>query len=203
MLTCPCHVKLMDTTYNTFGKDLTTLFLTTPEVLTQLHCILLYWNLKMLVNIAVEYTMIVDMDTLTMEYYKYMVSISVPMKVMYCMYVCVVPPPQMITQPKNTTAADPFGAQFTCSANGYGEIKIEWFNENKQENLPAKVIISEEHSLESVTSVLFIPHVTFEDEGGYFCSVKIGRVSTKSNIAYLEQISKYIVGLNMFISESA
>jgi len=52
------------------------------------------------------------------------------------------------------------------------------------------VIISEEHSLESVTSVLFIPHVTLQDEGGYFCSAKIGRVSTKSNIAYLDQISK-------------
>ena len=105
----------------------------------------------------------------------------------------VVPPPQIITQPKNTTAADPFGAHFTCSANGYGEIKIDWYNKNVQENLPAKVIISEEHSLESVTSVLFIPHVTLEDEGGYFCSVKIGKVSTKSNIAYLDQISKYII----------
>ena len=103
----------------------------------------------------------------------------------------LVPPPQIITQPKNTTAADPFGAHFTCSANGYGKITIDWYNENVQEDLPPKVIISEEHSLESVTSVLFIPHVTLEDEGGYFCSVKIGKVSTKSSIAYLDQISKY------------
>ena len=105
----------------------------------------------------------------------------------------IVPPPQIITQPKNTTAADPFGAHFTCSANGYGEIKIDWYNANVQANLAAKVIISEERSTESVTSVLFIPHVTLEDEGGYFCSVKIGRVSTKSNIAFLEAISKYII----------
>jgi len=74
--------------------------------------------------------------------------------------------------------------------NGYGKIKVDWYSANLQEDLPPKVIISEEHSLESVTSVLFIPHVTFQDEGGYFCSAKIGRVSVKSNIAYLDQISK-------------
>ncbi|XP_065894569.1 hemicentin-1-like [Dysidea avara] len=108
-----------------------------------------------------------------------------------------VPPPQIITQPKNTTAADPFGAHFTCSANGYGEIKIDWYNANVQANLAAKVIISEERSTESVTSVLFIPHVTLEDEGGYFCSVKIGRVSTKSNIAFLEAIISPMVTVEM------
>ena len=101
-----------------------------------------------------------------------------------------VPPPQILIQPENTTAADPFGAHFTCSANGYGEITIDWYNEIVQENLPSKVIISEEHTTERVTSILFIPHVTLEDEGGYFCSAKIGRVSTKSKIAYLNQISK-------------
>jgi len=105
----------------------------------------------------------------------------------------LVPPPQIIVQPQNTTAAEPFGAHFTCSANGYGTIKLEWYKANVQENLPSKVTISEEHSLEKVTSILFIPHVVLEDEGGYFCTAKIGRVSTKSNIAYLENIGEYII----------
>jgi len=109
----------------------------------------------------------------------------------------VVPPPQILTQPKNTTAADPFGAHFICSANGYGEIKIDWFSEKHHKNLPSKVIISEERSTESVTSILFIPHVTLEDEGGYFCSARIGRVSTKSNTAFLEEIGKNIICINI------
>ena len=108
------------------------------------------------------------------------------------MHVVLVPPPQILMQPENTTAADPFGAHFTCSANGYGEIKIDWYSENEWQNLPSKVIISEEHTTERVTSILFIPHVTLEDEGGYFCAVKIGRVTTRSNIAYLKQTSKLV-----------
>ena len=110
----------------------------------------------------------------------------------------VVPPPQIIVQPQNTTAAEPFGAHFTCSANGYGKIKFDWYKANVQENLPSKVTISEERSSEKVTSTLFIPHVVLEDEGGYFCMAKIGKVSTKSNIAYLEEISECIINVLYF-----
>jgi len=107
----------------------------------------------------------------------------------------IVPPPEFLIQPKNTTAADPFGAHFTCSANGYGRLKINWFSTkfDVQKRLPSKVIISEERTSEKVNSILFIPNVTMEDEGGYFCSAKIRRVSTMSDIAFLEQISKLLL----------
>ena len=100
------------------------------------------------------------------------------------------PSPQIIQQPTNTTAADPFGVHFTCIANGYGKIEINWKNEIADKGIPSKAIITEEHSLESLTSTLFIPNVVLADEGGYYCSVHIGPVSTLSQIAYLQQICK-------------
>ena len=102
----------------------------------------------------------------------------------------LVPSPQILRQPTNTTAADPFGAHFTCVANGYGKIEIRWKNIIPGKRIPSKAIITEEHSRESVTSTLFIPNVVLADEGGYYCSVHIGSVSILSKTAYLQQISK-------------
>ena len=100
----------------------------------------------------------------------------------------IVPAPQIIKQPTNTTAAKPFGAHFTCTANGYGNIKILWKSINKDGTTPAKATITEERSLESVTSTLFIPDVVLADEGGYYCTAWIGRVSASSQTAYLQEI---------------
>ena len=55
--------------------------------------------------------------------------------------------------------------------------------------MPAKATITEERSLESVISTLFIPNVGLEDEGGYYCTAWIGLVSASSKTAYLGEIS--------------
>ena len=102
----------------------------------------------------------------------------------------LVPPPQILQQPINTTAALPFGAHFTCVANGYGKITIVWKNTDVSKHIPSKAIVTEERSPESVISTLFIPNVVLADEGGYYCSADIGLVSTLSQTAYLEEISK-------------
>ena len=100
------------------------------------------------------------------------------------------PAPQIIKQPTNTTAAKPFGAHFTCTANGYGTIKIFWKKATTTNGtIPAKAAITEERSLESVTSRLFIPNVILEDEGGYYCSAWIDLKSVSSKTAYLQEIS--------------
>ena len=93
-------------------------------------------------------------------------------------------------QPINTTAALPFGAHFTCVADGYGQIKINWKTTNVAKKIPSKAFITEERSPETVTSTMFIPDVVITDEGGYYCSVHIGLVSTLSQTAYLQEISK-------------
>ena len=100
------------------------------------------------------------------------------------------PAPQIIKQPVNTTAADPFGAHFSCTANGYGTIAITWSTENSKRGIPTKAIITEERSPESVTSMLFIPDVVLDDEGGYYCSAQIDLMNSLSQTAYLEEISK-------------
>ena len=104
------------------------------------------------------------------------------------MFLYTVPAPQIIKQPTNTTAAKPFGAHFTCTANGYGNIKILWKSAKKNDTMPAKVTVTEERSLESVTSTLFIPDVVIADEGGYYCTAWIDRVSASSHTAYLQEI---------------
>ena len=102
----------------------------------------------------------------------------------------LVPPPQILQQPINTTASLPFGAHFTCVANGYGKITIKWKSTDARKRIPSKAIVTEERSPESVNSTLFIPNVVLTDEGGYYCSVDIDLVSTLSQTAYLEKISK-------------
>jgi len=108
-------------------------------------------------------------------------------------WLCVihlVPAPQIIKQPVNISAADPFGAQFSCTANGYGIIEISWKARNVNRGVPTKAIITEERSPESVTSTIFIPDIVLEDEGGYYCSAQIGLVAVSSQTAYLEEICK-------------
>ena len=109
--------------------------------------------------------------------------------VVLCTYL-IAPAPQIIKQPVNTTAADPFGAHFSCTANGYGKIEITWNTENSKRGVPRKAIVTEERSPESVTSMIFIPDVALEDEGGYYCSARIGLLNALSQTAYLQEISK-------------
>jgi len=108
-------------------------------------------------------------------------------------FLFLAPPPRVTQQPTNTSAADPFGAHFTCVAIGFGTITIYWKKVNAiDKEIPSKAIISEERSLESVNSTLFIPNVILADEGGYYCSVHVGRVCTVSDTAYLDKISMSI-----------
>ena len=44
--------------------------------------------------------------------------------------------------------------------------------------------------------MMFIPDVVLEDEGGYYCSARIGLVNALSQTAYLEEISKYVIYLH-------
>ena len=112
----------------------------------------------------------------------------------------IAPAPQIIKQPTDTTAAKPFGAHFTCTANGYGKIRILWNTKTHNGTMPAKATITEERSLESVTSTLFIPDVVVADEGGYYCTAWISLVSTSSVTAYLQEIGMKINMYNSMIN---
>ena len=74
-------------------------------------------------------------------------------------FILLAPTPQIIKEPVSISAADPFGAHFSCAANGYGTIEITWRAENTKHGVPTKAIITEEQSPEYVTSTMFIPDV--------------------------------------------
>jgi len=92
---------------------------------------------------------------------------------------CVVTGPVIITHPTDTSAAAPFSAVFTCSAQAYGIISIEW---KGKDNLPSPVQVS---SPELTTSTLTIPNVTINDAGTYYCVVWANRQGAISDEAKL------------------
>jgi len=98
-------------------------------------------------------------------------------------YHCTVPPPHIITQPTDTSAATPFSGVFTCSAGGYGYLMIKWKRQNN--TLPEKINATQISSSEVTTSTLVIPNVTNHDVGNYYCLVQAGEKTNKSERAKL------------------
>ena len=93
--------------------------------------------------------------------------------------------PKIVTHPTDTSTGAPFGALFSCSAIGYGNLSIEW---KRSDNLdvPMKSFHSQMLSSKTIiTSTLFIPNVTEDDSGGYYCIGWIGMQASKSKTALL------------------
>jgi len=87
--------------------------------------------------------------------------------------------PRIITHPTDASAAAPFSAVFTCSAQAFGKISIEW---KGKDDLPSPVQVS---SPELTTSTLTIPNVTINDVGIYYCVVWANQKGSISNEAKL------------------
>jgi len=101
-----------------------------------------------------------------------------------------VPAPHIIVHPTNTSAAAPFSAVFTCSAEGYGDLNIRWRRKGVLfEKIPEKSKINQENHLNIATSKLVIPNVTDNDVGMYYCIVWANRTATSSFIANLKKSS--------------
>jgi len=84
----------------------------------------------------------------------------------------LVPGPQIITHPTDTSAAAPFSAMFTCSARGYGYLNITWYKNNKFYNtITDKSTIHQTSSIDTFTSTLVIYNVIEDDIGVYHCLV--------------------------------
>ena len=94
--------------------------------------------------------------------------------------------PDIIIHPVDTAAAAPFGGKFTCSARGYGSMSFDWIRIPSSFKLPAKSQITFESSLDVATSVLFIPNVTSDDAGEYYCIVWTNNKASRSNVAKLQ-----------------
>ena len=93
--------------------------------------------------------------------------------------------PHITIHPIDTAAAVPFGSYFICSAIGYGNMSFDWIRLPSGFMLPTKSQITFESSLDFATSVLFIPNVTRNDIGEYYCIVWANDKASRSNIAKL------------------
>ena len=101
-------------------------------------------------------------------------------------YVLLVPAPQIIIHPTDTSAAAPFSAVFTCSARGYGYLNITWFKNNKVYYvITDKSRIHQTSSMNVTSGTLVIHNVTEDDMGMYHCQVWASRTASQSRTANL------------------
>ena len=113
---------------------------------------------------------------------------------MHAMYIfTLVLAPRIVVHPISTAAAVPFGARFTCSARGYGDMSFDWLRLPEGFKIPAKSQIIYESSLDVATSVLFIPNVTSDDAGEYYCIVWTNNKASRSNVAKLQFSGMYVL----------
>ena len=107
------------------------------------------------------------------------------------MYFFTVPAPHIIVQPTSISAAAPFSAVFSCSAEGYGDLNIRWRRKGVLfGKIPEKSKINQENHLNIATSKLVIPNVTDNDVGMYYCIVWANnRTATSSWVANLKKSS--------------
>ena len=90
----------------------------------------------------------------------------------------------IVIQPTDSSAAVPFSAVFTCSAKAYGVLSFEWKRLNS--DLSQQSFTEMKRSLNSAISYLFIPNVTKDDEGEYYCDAWANNKASRSNIARLQ-----------------
>ena len=94
----------------------------------------------------------------------------------------LVPAPRIITHPADASVAAPFSAVFTCSAQGYEPIIIEW--KRRDSSIPSKANIKQINS-DIIVSTLTIANVTEVDAGTYYCIAWAGRKGSLSKEATL------------------
>ena len=101
------------------------------------------------------------------------------------MYFSLVMPPAVVGHPVNTSASAPFGAHFTCSGRAYGNVTIHWEKTGRKAHIPSKAYSNDQYSPDLTKSTLFIPNVTQDDEGGYYCFISAHNLFAKSPVAHL------------------
>ena len=98
----------------------------------------------------------------------------------------IVPGPDMITHPTDTSAAAPFSAVFTCSASAFGHINITWYKNNEAyKTIANKSNFTLTSSNNVSTSNLTILNVTMKDNGVYYCEAWANKRATQSRLVNL------------------
>jgi len=80
---------------------------------------------------------------------------------------CTAQAPRIIHHPVGTSAAAPFSAIFTCAAQGFGTVRIEW--KRSDSVIPNMANITQLNLHNVAISDLIIPSVNESDAGTYYC----------------------------------
>ncbi len=105
----------------------------------------------------------------------------------FFMFTFVVSSPIIIKQPDDVNVAVYNSASFMCAACGYGSIKIVWKRVNY--TLPITADVTEEESLNQLTSTLRISEIVGYYSGQYYCIAenKAGKVTSKVVNLHVQQ----------------
>ena len=104
-----------------------------------------------------------------------------------------VPLPTISEQPNNMTINVYESVSFKCTANGFGVLKIVW--KRVKHNMPVTAEVTEETSLNNITSILKITKIVGYYSGQYYCITESEVGEVISGIANL-----YVQGNNMLLS---
>ena len=105
----------------------------------------------------------------------------------------IVPAPDIITHPTDTSAAAPFSAVFTCSVSAFGKLSIIWYRNNqKYESVANKSAISITSLNNITTSTLTILQVSNKDIGVYYCEAWANKKASQSQSAQLFYPGMYV-----------
>ena len=84
--------------------------------------------------------------------------------------------PTILEQPNNMTINFYKTVSFKCSAHGFGQLKIVW--KRIEHNMPLTAEVTEEKSLNKITSILKITNTAGYYSGQYYCVTEnqVGKV---------------------------
>ena len=100
------------------------------------------------------------------------------------------PLPTISEQPNNMNISFCESVSFKCTANGFGIIKIDW--KRVKHNMPVMAEVTEETSLNKITSILKITKTAGYYSGQYYCVAenKVGEVISEIANLYVQGNNK-------------
>ena len=109
------------------------------------------------------------------------------------MFSFAVSAPQIMSQPDDVNVTAYSSASFTCSACGFGFIKITWKRINY--GLPITANVTEERTLNELSSILQITKIIGYYSGQYYCVAEneAGTATSQNANLYVESnIASYL-----------
>jgi len=108
------------------------------------------------------------------------------------MFICIVPPPAIISHPMDMTVNNGSNVTFNCVSFSFASVNYTWFKNGFMLSDGVNIIIStnDDEDNDIYTTALMILDVQLSDNGVYVCSANNNEDTTMSNAATLSVIGK-------------